>query len=199
MEIINNAGTTLKKYFDLRFFARFIGLLLLFYFLNLFFVKVANPRSDYYNEFLSKNFHYGSWMRTSILETSNMMTKTMGMDTYLQDSKTIRVRDGRALLMARQCLGLEIIGFWLAFILAHSIGWKRKFVWSFVGIASIWMINCLRVAVLLYAKQNKWQIVNNIDPHDMFNYVAYALVIALIYFFYRKGSEESLATVTAKT
>ncbi len=190
MELLKQKFFLVARYFDVRFFARFMCLLLCFYFLNLFLIKIANPRSVYYNDYLAKNFHYVSWMRTSILETSNVLANAMGLDSYLENDKTIRVRNGRALLMARQCLGLEIIGFWIAFIMAHAVPLKRRLMWSFAGILAIWLINTVRVAVLLYARQHEWRLAS-IDQHDLFNYVSYALVALLIYLFYKRGSNEA--------
>lgn len=190
MENNVTANKSILHYFDLKFFTRFFLLLLAFYFINLFMVQVAKPGGKYHNEFLYQNLHYGNWMRASILHTATVFSKALGMDTYLPTDKVIKVRDGkRSLLMARQCLGLEIMGFWAAFILAHSIGWRKKLLWTAAGLFAIWFINCWRVSILLFALEHNWKGINNIDHHSLFNMVAYALIGMMIYFFYKKSEK----------
>lgn len=190
---------SILSYFDWKFFLRFMVLLLFFYFLTQFLMLVAKPGSPFYSQYLFDNFHFVSWMRSSILYTSNVFTQWMGLDTYIASDKIIAVKGGRSLIMARQCLGLEITGFWVAFILAHKIDLKRKILWAVAGVLAIWFLNTWRVAILLYALQNKWPMPTKIDHHDLFNYITYALIAGLIYLFYRKGSNENLPPAVAGT
>lgn len=160
---------------------------------------VAKPGSPVYSQYLFDHFHFVSWIRSSILYTSNVFTHLMGLDTFIASDKIIAVKGGRSLIMARQCLGLEITGFWVSFILAHQIDIKRKISWAIAGVLSIWLLNTWRVAILLYALQNKWPMPTKIDHHDLFNYITYALIVGLIYLFYRKGSMENSPAAVAGT
>src|SRR5688572_6108790 len=120
MDTIKTSQKSLLQYFDFRYFIRFLLLLLAFYFVNRLFMEIGRPQGRLYSPFLRDNFHYVSWIRGSILYVANLITHAFGFDTYMIGDKILKVVNGRSVIMARQCVGLEIMGFWAAFILAHS-------------------------------------------------------------------------------
>jgi exosortase/archaeosortase family protein len=187
MDNIKTSQKSLLQYFDFRYFIRFLLLLLAFYFANRLFMEIGRPQGRLYSPFLRDNLHYVGWIRESILYVANLITHAFGFDTYMVDGKILKVVDGRSVIMARQCVGLEIMGFWMAFVLAHSCGLWRKVSWTVAGLFAICMINATRVAVLLIALEKDWQVITNIEiRHTMFNIAAYACIVVMIYFFYRQ-------------
>lgn len=197
MRIGNPLLKRLNEYFDLTFFIRFILILLAFYYTYLICISIAKPDSRIHNEFLSNNFHFGNWIRITVLQVANQIDHLFGLDSYIVNGKSLRVVNGRGVLMARQCLGLEIMGFWVAFVVAHSSSWQRKLLWCFAGVGTIWFINCWRVALLLIALQNNWATVQNIDHHALFNIVAYAFILLLVWRYYKSNKEEAKNTIAA--
>lgn len=186
METIRLYAKNFTRYFDVTYFKRFILILLAFYYANVLFIAIANPQGPLYNAFMYENLHYANWLRASILETANVFAHFLGLDSYIADPKIIAVENGRSLLMARQCLGLEIMGFWAAFVLAHKATWKKKLAWTVGGMFVIWFINCWRVSILLYALENNWQALKKINHHDAFNYIAYGIVVLMIIMYNRQ-------------
>ncbi|MGZ5247010.1 MAG: hypothetical protein ACXWV5_08215, partial [Flavitalea sp.] len=89
-----HSDKSLLSYFDWKFFIRFMVLLLFFFFLTKFLMLVAKPGSPFYSQFLFDNLHFVSWMRSSILYTSNVFTHLLGLDTYIASDKIIAVKGG---------------------------------------------------------------------------------------------------------
>ena len=79
------------------------------------------------------------------------------------------------------CIGLGIMFFWIAFITAGASLPVRKIAWCLGGLAAIWLINCLRVTILLYSLEKDWNIGQYVDAHDMFNYSAYIIILFFIW------------------
>ncbi len=180
--------TNLLNYFDWKFFTRFLVLLLSFYLLTKLLIQVGKPGSSLYNSFLYDNFHFVNWMRSGILYVANLFTNLLGLNSEVISEKIIGIKGGRSLLMARQCLGLELLGFWTAFIVAHDAGWKTKLTWVTGGILMICFINCWRLAILLYTLQKGISSPIKLDHHDLFNYIAYCLIAIMCYLFYKRSS-----------
>jgi exosortase/archaeosortase family protein len=178
--------TNLIHYFDWKFFLRFIVLLVGFYLFTKLLIQVGKPGSFLFNAFLYDHFHFVNWMRSGILYVANLFANLIGLNSEVLSDKIIGVKGGRSLLMARQCLGLELLGFWTAFIIAHEAAWKTKLTWVLGGILMICFINCWRLAILLYSLQKNISIPVRIDHHDLFNYIAYCLIAAMCYLFYKK-------------
>jgi len=197
MRISNPLFKQVNRYFDLTYFLRFVLILLAFYYAYLLCIAIARPDGSLHNSFLTNNFHFGNWIRMSVLQVANQIDHAFGLDSYIANGKNLRVVNGRGVLMARQCLGLEIMGFWVAFVVAHNSSWKKKLFWCFAGIGTIWFINCWRVALLLLALQNNWATVRSIDHHALFNIVAYAFILVLIWRYYRSNKTEAKNAVAA--
>jgi exosortase/archaeosortase family protein len=198
MDTIKTSQKSLLQYFDFRYFIRFLLLLLAFYFANRLFMEIGRPQGRLYSPFLRDNLHYVSWIRGSILYVANLITHAFGFDTYMIGDKVLKVVNGRSVIMARQCVGLEIMGFWAAFILAHSSSLWRKLSWTVTGLFAICMINAIRVAVLLIALEKDWQVITDIEiRHTMFNIAAYVCIVLMIVLYYRQGKKEPKATIEA--
>lgn len=180
----------ISRYFDLAYFLRFALILGVLYFFNHFYLSIISPYGGYYSPFLDHYLNYPGWIRASILFVSNGLGHLMGLDTYIATSYTLRVANGTHVTVGDECLGLGVMSFWLAFILAHMGNWKKMLIWSIAGLLSIFIINCLRAALLLLALEHNWSVIINMDHHTMFNLAAYAIIIFFI-FLYNKADLKS--------
>lgn len=111
----------------------------------------------------------------------------------LVDGKLIYVINGKSLSMDVPCIGLGIMFFWVAFIIAGTSLAKRKIAWCIGGLIAIWLINCLRVTILLYSLEKDWNIGQYVDAHDMFNYTAYGVILMFIWIESRSTYNENSA------
>jgi exosortase/archaeosortase family protein len=82
------------------------------------------------------------------------------------------------------------MSFWMAFILADNSRLKKKISWCLTGLAAIWFINCLRVAIILMAFEKDWKALTNLDQHTLFNVVAYLLIFFMIFLYHRSDKKE---------
>ena len=178
----------LLKYFDLVFVLKFIAFFLAFYFFNLFFIGVTAPGGTVYSAFLDNYLNYVAWIRSSILHTANFIADDLGSGSYVLDQYTLKAGDA-SIHMVYTCIGLGIMSFWVAFVLAHKSSWKKKVLWSLGGVFAIWMINCWRIALLLMALDNNWEVERYVDQHTLFNITGYSLILLMIYLYSKKTEE----------
>ncbi len=170
----------ISPFFDWSFFGRFLLIFLPLYFINNFYWGLIDPK-NYYSPFLANYLNYFSVITASILHTSNVFLHGLGISSLVY-GKIIYVINGKSLSMDVPCIGLGIMFFWIAFITAGSSATRHKITWCLGGVASIWVINCLRVTILLYSLEKDWNIGKYVDAHNMFNYAAYSLILILIWF-----------------
>jgi exosortase/archaeosortase family protein len=174
-------------YIDLSFLIRFFLSFVPFFYFNLFYLGITDPK-NYYIPFLDHNLNYIKWVTFSINYIAGLITNVVGIDPII-DGKLIFVKNGPGVLLEYACLGFGIISFWVAFIIAHRTSWKYKLYWSLGGIMAIWFLNCMRIAILLIALENNWKGNPYFDHHDMFNLFSYVIICMFIYWFYSNSKK----------
>lgn len=187
---------TLFAYFDVAYFLKFSLLFLILHYFHLFFAGITNPGGQLYSPFLDNFLNYISWIKISVLFTANVFAHALGINSYLLlDSYILKIYNGPGLFMAFPCAGLDIMSFWIAYVIADNKNTRqKKFYWCVVGVFFIWLINCFRVSLLLLALQNNWSMITGVDQHTMFNVIAYSLVFIMIRTYSTK-SERTLLPV----
>ncbi len=183
----------LNKYFDVAYFLKFTLLFLILHYFHLFFVGITNQGGQLYCPFLDHYLNYVAWIKVSILFTANVIAHALGINSYLLlDSYVLKIYNGPGLFMAFPCAGLDVMSFWIAYVIAdNKNSWQKKFYWCVVGIFFIWVINCCRVSLLLLALQNKWEMITGLDQHTMFNVVAYSFVLMMIWLYSTKDEKNN--------
>jgi exosortase/archaeosortase family protein len=191
--MLGNISSSINKRLDasysLKFLLRLFTLYLCFRFINWLWVALITPEG-YYSSIIDNYFDYVTPLKLSLLHAGKFLAQLLGVSSVLLDGSIIKVQNGGQLIMAWACCGLEIMSFWAAFALADTTPLKTKLYWCLGGLFSIWVINCLRIALLVIAKQNKWQEMLNLDQHDLFNFIAYSFVFLLMFIYYKKNKRE---------
>lgn len=191
--MINKLSTTTTKLFDvpylLKFILRLLALYLLFRGINWLMIGIIVP-GGYYSPFVDQYLNYVTFVKTSVLQTGGFLGSLFGISSHLVDNSTLRMEDGNSLMMAWSCAGLEILSFWAAFSLADTTPLRSKLLWCVGGLLTIWFINCARVALLIVAIYQDWQIIPRLKHHDTFNIVAYSFVFLLMYVYYNKNKKQ---------
>jgi exosortase/archaeosortase family protein len=185
----------LKQIFDFAYFIKFLVIFLAFYYFNLGFIGITAPGGTSYFPFLDHHLNYVAWLRNSILSFANLIGNMGGLHSHIVDSYTLG-SNGFNITIVYSCLGLGIMSFWAAFILADNKNLKRKLFWTFAGIIIIWLINCIRMVVLLSSMKNNWRALSSMDHHDVFNIISYILIGGLICFYYRITKKSERIAVT---
>jgi exosortase/archaeosortase family protein len=76
------------------------------------------------------------------------------------------------------CLGLGIVSFFVAFIIAYPKPLKSKLIAIIVGVVVIEFLNIIRFAILALYGNNANQL---IDHHTLFNIIMYIIICAGLY------------------
>ncbi len=146
-----------------------------------------------YNEFVAKYLNYVDWIRSSLLGGTKILLNLLGTETYFNNKYNIRQVNGRGIVIVYQCVGYGIMSFWTAFIVALHGTFKKKFLWWLLGIILFWLINVLRLSLLLIATNKNWNFPFGWDHHTWFGIVAYSVMLYMIFLFDKKSDASSLS------
>lgn len=154
-------------------------------------IGLAAP-GKYYSPFIDRYLDVASWLRSSLLHGSQWMLSLFRIDSYFNSEYVLSMVRGRGVKLVYSCLGLGVMSFWVAFVIASFTSVKRKFAWIIIGLFIIWLINVSRISLLLLAINRGWKIPLGINHHTWFNIVAYGAIFLMMWFFSKsKGKSEN--------
>lgn len=171
---------------------RFVVLLVALYFLfsqgNLFMNSVLSVGGRFYNAFLAENFNYIQWIRTSLIFFGTAIIKMFGFYA-IYNSTDVMVVNGPYLRINYSCIGLGVMSFFTAFVIAFPAQLKPKIQLFIIGMLMIYLLNVLRIAglgVLLGFFESQRN--NFTYHHEVFNIIVYVCIFLLLYFWIKKNS-----------
>jgi exosortase/archaeosortase family protein len=188
MNTIKLIRKEVADYIDVEYFIKFVILFSCLYYFNLFFVGITQTGGLYF-PFIAKHFNYVSGIQSSVINAANLIAHSIGISSYINSSFTIYNPDGSGVNMGWACAGLGVMSFWLAFVVSDKIDLKNKVIWALSGLFAIWIINCLRITLLLVALYSNWEDVHYIDHHQMFNILSYIVIGGMILFYQKQNSK----------
>jgi exosortase/archaeosortase family protein len=162
----------------LRFAVVFVVLFLGFYYFNIAFFGITSP-GKFYSPFLAGHLNYIKTLRDILLWCSAAILKCFGFNVITNDYSLLVAGHGMIRLVY-SCLGLGVMSFFGAFVIAYPKPVKAKLIFLLVGILAIQFLNIIRFVLLalFWNKQNQ-QI---IDHHTIFNALIYVLIGISLYF-----------------
>ena len=162
-----------------RFVFIFLSLFIAFYYFNILFFALTS-QGNHYNAFLAQHLNYIAWLRHLLLSCSSKLLNWLGYPAITNDTDILVVGHGR-LKLIYSCLGLGIMSFFSAFIIAYPKKLKARLIFLALGIIVIQLLNVIRFAVLeiFWDKNEDTQIV---DHHTLFNIIIYVLIAISLYF-----------------
>lgn len=166
----------------LKFAVWFIILFLVFYYFNIAFWGIVSP-GGYYSSFLATYLNYITALRSVLLHCTEFILKGMGFGTVINDHELLLAGHG-IINVAYSCLGLGVLSFFAAFVLAYPKPRKHKVIFLLSGILIIEILNVLRF-VILALFLNKVN-TNHFDHHTIFNICIY-IIISISLFFWVKN------------
>lgn len=182
----------LQTSFNTSFLGKYILRLAILYFLfrsvNWLWVGLITPGGRY-SAFIDHYLDYVTLIKISVLHAGRFLADLLGTATLFINDNILQVANGGRVRMAWACCGLEIMSFWLAFVLADTTSIAKKIFWGIGGLAMIFIINSVRIAVLVIAQQERWRGLLKMDHHDVFNYVAYFFLLVLMFVYYQKNKQ----------
>lgn len=169
-----------KKF--IRFLIIFGATFLLFYFSAQFITGLAVP-GGIYSPFVEKYFNVAGWLRSSLILSTKWLVAIVGIETIRTDEYVLRIRDAGGIRMVYSCLGFGVMSFWIAYITATAAELNNKIKWLLFGLIIIWVINILRITMVLLSGYKDWKFPFGWDHHTWFNIIAYFAIFIMMYFF----------------
>jgi len=172
---------------------KFVIALFLLYILfsqgNLFMNSVMTPGSQYYNAYLSSHFNYIQGLKSALIVPAVWIIKLFGFYA-IYNEMDVMVVAGPYLRINYSCLGLGVMSFLAAFVLAFPAAWKSTLKMLAIGIVAIYILNILRIAGLgVLLGFFKSQRHNFTYHHEVFNIIVYICVFTMLYFWIKKNNK----------
>ena len=118
------------------------------------------------------------WLSLNIVAVSNGLIKFFGYNTWAVH-RVIGNGENAGIELVDGCTGISAIGLFLGFILAYPGSWKQKISFCLMGIGVIYLVNILRIVVLVIT-QEEWIEFFDIT-HDYSTTTIFYIVIFLLW------------------
>ncbi len=107
-----------------RFVVVFLTLFAFFYYFNIYFFGITLP-GNHYNDFLDENLNYIRFLRHVLLHSSAYIINWLGFTTITNDYQLLVAGNG-VIRLVYSCLGLGIMSFFSAFVIAYPTTTKSQ-------------------------------------------------------------------------
>lgn len=183
MENKNSANRT-----AIIFVVKLLVLYLLFSQGNLFMNSVMSEGGKYYNAYIAQNFDYIQGLKYALIKPAVWLIKLVGFYA-IHNEMDVMVVNGPYLRVNYSCLGLGVMSFLAAFIIAFPAKLKSKIRLFIFGMLMIYILNVLRIAGLgILLRIFKSQRSNFTYHHEIFNIIVYIFIFVVLYFWIKKNT-----------
>lgn len=182
-------NTQLPKYKEINQL-KFIVLFLSIYFAlsqgNLFMNSVLSPDGKYFNTFMYDNLNYIQWLRNLLIAPSDFILHLFGYETITSNHE-ILIIGGIKLNINYSCLGLGVMSFIIAFIIAFPVQLKNKWRVAIKLCFLVYLLNIVRITLLgAIFTSYPYQKLNLKYHHEIFNIIIYLVIIYILYNWVKK-------------
>lgn len=178
-------------YLNSAYFIKFIGAFCVLYFGTKFIIGLTVP-GGYYSPFVDRYLDYPGLLRSSLLQGTRLLAAIAGFDTFKVNSYVIRIVNGTGVKLVYSCLGYGLLSFWIAFIFANNGSITKKAMWMFGGCFFIWLINVIRITLVLISNYQQWKLPVSMEHHTLFNITAYIAIFCMIWLFSRSEKKQAM-------
>ncbi len=182
-----------NKYPEAFFIAKLLTLFSIFYFGTEFWIGIT-AKGGLYSPFCDNYLNYIRGLRLLILKGAAVICLLFGYETTIIDTTSLKIIGGLQVNMVYSCIGYGLLSCWAAFIIAFPSKTKKKIIWLFGGFIIICFANIIRVAGLLMLVNKTKDISQFSNHHEIFNAIAYSIIIVLLYFYTKNKAENSPKT-----
>jgi exosortase/archaeosortase family protein len=168
-----------QKSGPIKFIFSFIFLFAIFYYFNIFYFSITTPGAKHYSPFLSQYLNYIAGLRWGLLSSSAQILNWLGFGAITNEYDLLVAGHG-IIHLDYSCLGLGVISFFAAFVLAYPGKWKSKITFLTCGILGIEFLNIIRFILLsmLLDKHSTMKF----NHHTVFNIIIYLVIAITLYF-----------------
>jgi len=181
--------TKLHRESPLRFLLVFLGLFLFFYYFNIFFFSITSHGS-HYSPFFDEHLNYIRWLRNLLLDVSRSIINMIGFTCISNDHQLLVAGHG-IIDVVYSCLGLGVMSFFTAFVIAYPKKLKRKLIFLITGLICIQVLNVFRFVLLAVLWNKKSKLI--LDHHTIFNIIIYIIITITLYFWVKQDDKQSVA------
>lgn len=168
----------------IQYLVKFLGAFLLLYYGTKAIIGLTVP-GGHYSPFIAQYLDYPSLLRSSLLNGTRLLVAVFGFSAYLRDAYHVTIINGRGVHLVYSCLGYGLLSFWIAFIFANRGSFFKKVKWIFSGCMLIWLINVIRITLVLIAANKNWALPMTMEHHTIYNILVYSCIFLLIWLFHR--------------
>lgn len=185
----------LEKGSPTRFILIFLALFAALYFFNILIFGITTP-GNHYSPFIADHLDYIRLLRHFLLRTTAKVLGWLGFGAITNDTDILIAGHGR-LKLIYSCLGLGVMSFLVAFVIAYPGRLKSKLSFLIPALLALQTLNILRFIVLaiFWDKNEDGQIV---DHHTVFNILIY-IIIAISLYFWVKRMDKGAGVAVKKT
>ena len=182
---------SLHKTSPIRFLLLFLGLFLFFYYFNIFFFSITSPGGHSYSPFFDEHLNYIRWFRHLLVSVSSIIINWFGYNAINNDYQLLVAGHG-TIDIVYSCLGLGIMSFFVAFVIAYPKRMKPKLIFLFTGLICIQILNVLRFVLLALFWDKKSKVM--LDHHTIFNIIIYIIIAISLYFWVKHDDKQPIAS-----
>lgn len=158
---------------------------------NLFMNSVMSPGSRFYSYYIAEHFDYIQGLKTALIVPAVCIIKFFGFYA-IHNEMDIMVVSGPLLRVNYSCLGLGVMSFLAAFVLAFPTNWKETIKMLIFGLISIYLLNICRIAGLglmfgSFHSQRKYFEYH----HEIFNVIVYIIIFIMLYIWIKKNTRSA--------
>jgi exosortase/archaeosortase family protein len=172
-----------KQNSPVKFALLFVSLFLAFYYFNILFFGVTSP-GNHYSPFLADHLNYIYALRWLLLHSSAAILRFFGFTAIVNNYELLVA--GRGIIqLVYSCLGLGVMSFFTAFVLAYPKLLRPKLIFLLAGIIVIQLLNITRFVLLVLFWHRSSRVI--IDHHTIFNILIYIIISISLYFWVKTG------------
>lgn len=171
------------------YLVKFLAIWAILYYGSQVIIGFAAP-GGYYNEFVHQYLDYSAILRKALMNTASKMLALFHWPTEMDGPYKLRVPGGGGVKVVYSCLGIGIMSFWIAFILANEATIKKKMLFLLGGLSIIFFVNAVRIALLVLSANKKIKAPFGLDHHTLFAITAYGLIIFMMILFDKTGNSK---------
>ena len=136
------------------------------------------------------------WVALRVIDGAAFATKLMGFEVWMQ-GRVVTIAGNNGIEMVDGCTGISAIGLFLGFIWAYPGQNRSRVYFSLMGIATIYLVNILRIATLMLMQEWAPQFFD--FTHDYSTTTIFYLVIFFLWMLWVRIADgfEALSTQPA--
>lgn len=105
-----------------------------------------------YDLWLLPDGRLDKWLVLNVIDVSSSLLSGMGYDVYWT-GRLIGLENTAGILLVNGCSGISAIGLFIGFVIAYPGRWIPRISFILVGIGVIYLVNILRIIVLVITQQ----------------------------------------------